>query len=317
MRKFGVEIELNSFDQRDFKKNPLGRNEQPEGMEYIADIIKSLGLPVKIQGWQHNHNNDEWVCKPDSSCGIEVCSPVSSDLVDILKFVDCLSQDQNIRVDDRCSLHVHIDVKDCVFASNFNKNYDFEKSIDLASILAWWIKCEPVFFDSFPKSRKLNKYCQCIGISDVFKSDDNVSPSLIIKNLGESKYFSANVYHLKKGSRASIEFRLADHFACIDSHFLNNWVNLLIHFIDRAIFVGLPNSFCWLNPKEVFDFLDFNNSGKEEVRNWFLARIITNIKSDISYWNSFRNVAFLEVNEILNELQLDKDLISYLRQMDK
>ena len=42
MRKFGVEIELNSFDKRDFKLNPLAMNEFPKGMDYIANLIRNL-----------------------------------------------------------------------------------------------------------------------------------------------------------------------------------------------------------------------------------------------------------------------------------
>ena len=73
-RRFGVEIELNSMDGRN---RPLGKN-NPVGADHIANLIsRSLKKTAKITKWHHTHNNEFWVVKPDSSCGIEVCSPVS------------------------------------------------------------------------------------------------------------------------------------------------------------------------------------------------------------------------------------------------
>jgi hypothetical protein len=319
MRKFGVEIELNSFDQRDFKKHPLNKNEYPLGMDYISNLIKSLGFLVRIQGWQQTHNNFEWVCKTDSSCGIEICSPVSENLDSIIKLIDLLSKDHNVKVDKRCSFHVHFDIEDCLLKNNYGN--DFSNSNKLASVLAWWVKCEPVFFDSAPNSRKFNKYCQSIGISDLFRAEDKPEPYSLITKLGSHKYFSCNVYHLCKGSRSTIEFRLAEELACVDSQFVFNWINLLSHFIDCAMDSGIPDSYCWLDTKEVFEFLRFNNSlsfEKTQIRNWFLDRILKNINSDLSHWNyDLRSTSITQAEQILINLQLDKDNFSSLVPMDK
>lgn len=311
MRKFGVEIELNSFDNRDFKKNPLLSNEQPDGIEYIANLIRNLEKPTVVNKWQHTHNNNVWVCKPDSSCGIEVCSPVCDRVDEIVEVIDALSKDEKIFADDRCSFHVHFNVQDCLFYNN--KMVDFSKSKGLLSILAWWIKCEAVFFDSFPDSRKLNKYCQCIGLSDIFSVEDEVSPDKLIEKLSD-KYFSINVFHLRKNIRPTIEFRMADHSACLDSDFAVNWILFLDNFIDKAINSKKPDSLTWLDPKDVFDFLDINNL---KIRDWFLRRIFTNINSEIPCWKFFRKNSILEFREILNNLQLDKDFCSYLGQKYK
>ena len=48
-RKFGIEIEFNSFDGRDFRKNPLDKGEMPLGIDYIADLVnKNTDRNVKI-----------------------------------------------------------------------------------------------------------------------------------------------------------------------------------------------------------------------------------------------------------------------------
>jgi hypothetical protein len=319
MRKFGVEIELNSFDQRDFKKYPLGKNEYPSGIDYVCSLIKNLGFMVRIDGWHQTHNNFDWVCKSDSSCGMEICSPASDNLESVLKLIDVLSKDSYIKIDNRCSFHVHFDISDCISKKGYQD--DFYNSTKLASILSWWVKCEPVFFDSIPDHRKFNKYCQCIGISEIFKADEKPDYFNVIQKLGSSKYFSCNVYHLCKGSRPTIEFRLAEESACVDPIFAKNWVVLLSRFIEQAVSAGVPDSYCWLDTKQVFEFLGFNKNlsfEEKELRYWFLNRILKNIKSNVTHWNyKLRRIAILESEDILRDLQLDKDISSSSVPMDK
>lgn len=302
MKKFGVEIELNSFDQRDFKKNPLNSNEFPLGIEKVAEIIKSLGMTVEIRNWQHTHNNKNWICKPDSSCGIEVCSPIleSTNLVENL--IDHFSKESQIKIDDRCSFHVHFDI------SNYSSD-------NLLSILCWWIKCESVFFDAFPDVRKNNRYCQCIGISDLFKVEPIPSLEEMIRLLGKTKYYSLNTYHLFRKSRSSIEFRLADKFACIDSNYAKNWILLLYFFIDSSIINGIPTSLIWMDINEVFEFLNLD----PELKKWFLYKIFNNANGSSLYWgNNFRKNSILGCRNLLNNLELlDKDIESSLLGVNK
>lgn len=313
MRKFGVEIELNSFDQRDFKKDPLAKNEKPEGMDYVFDLLKSNGYEVESRSWQNTHNNDKWICKPDASCGIEICSPVSENLEEIKKVINLLSVDPKIKIDDRCSFHVHMDVSDCIYKNNFL--LDFEKSEKLGSILSWWIKCEAVFFDSFPNKRKNNKYCQCIGISD-FLSIDDANTKKLISVLGQNKYYSLNTYHLSKIDRLTIEFRLAEDGACLDSDFACNWINLINRFIESSINKRMPSNLCWIDLIEVFDFLNLDND--IILAKWFLNRLVTNINSEINYWKKdFRKRSISELKYIIKKLHLDKEIYCNLFEMDK
>jgi hypothetical protein len=75
-----------------------------------------------------------------------------------------------IQSDNRCSFHVHIDVSDL-------------SEIKLASVISWWIKCEPVFLDSVPAKRKKNQYCQFLGEMDIFDDieDGLMSPELVVQ----------------------------------------------------------------------------------------------------------------------------------------
>jgi hypothetical protein len=314
MRKFGIEIELNSFDKRDFKINPLFKKEKPEGIEYVAGLLEKLNKEVVITDWQYTCNNKNWVCKPDSSCGIELCSPVLDDFFEVVEVIEYLSKDEKIMADTRCSFHVHFDISDFLFYENYvdHRKINFAKSLNLCSVLCWWIKCEAIFFDSIPDTRKLNKYCQCIGLLDLFDVNQ-IDCSEIVDKLS-NKYLSINTYHLVKNRRPTIEFRIADNAACLDSYFAKNWILFLDNFISKAVLKGLPDSLSWLDPKDFFEFLEINNS---ELGSWFLQRVFTNIKSDVSYWNSFRNRSFFEFKEILNCVQLDKQICSYLCEKDK
>jgi hypothetical protein len=311
MRKFGVEIELNSFDQRDFKKNPLKKDELPMGMKEICSSLNEVGLSSKIENWHHTHNNKNWIIKPDSSCGIELCSPVTNDLEDITKVIELLINNKNIKVDNRCSFHVHVDVsdlldiKDYMFGCDFQKtSYNFEISFNLAKVLSWWIKSEHLFFDSVPESRKLNQYCQCIGILDVFEHDELPNPKNIIEKLG-NKYFSLNCYHLIKGNRPTIEFRIAGSDACLDKSYVENWIELVLQFVDVTSKLQLPENFCWIDLRDFLILMNFN----DKLKFWFLEKMSKNICSNLINWDfNFRKFSILELEQIIVNLQLDKQL---------
>jgi hypothetical protein len=322
-RKFGVEIELNAFDGRDFKKNPLLKGELPKGIDYIARLlVEILDKQVRVCGWHPTHNNEDWVCKPDSSCGIEICSPATkgrATLLEIEKVIKAIGEDRNIKIDNRCSLHVHVDISDCLYRSANSSRYDWAQSPrSLAAILACWIKCEAVFLDSVPCDRKRNRYCPSIGMSDLFTHNSNIDPIELILSLGQNKYSTINTFHLLNGKRDTIEFRIMDNEGCISSNITKNWINLILHFVEVAKNQNLPkkyikgdvwSSLLWLDPREVIEFLFNGNLSLDlvEVRDWFLTRLLCNIKTDLpGVWsNAGRSFAIQQVEEMTKEMKLN------------
>lgn len=311
---FGVEIELNSFDQRDFVAEPLNGalGELPQGINKIAEEIqKAFNFKVEVSRWKLNHNNQNWVIKPDRSCGMELCTPVSvtwEDLKNICMVVEKLKTIPEIKTDNRCSVHVHIDVRDC-------------SEEEVAKILSYWIKCESVFLDSVAKDRKRNRYCQCIGMTDLFSHDDRYSPSEVIAKLGTNKYYTANTYHFVRGNRRTLEFRIIGMDGCLDPYLIKNWVRLLVHFVEMSLAASWISpyrkgdswsSLLWLNPKEVMEHLGFYGGphelspGMEETRNWFLARLNANVTADLpGIWSpEARQIAKKEIEEIVDSLCL-------------
>lgn len=279
-RRFGTEIEINALDGL---SKPVAEGALPDGIHYVGNLVqKTTGDRVVVHKWGHDHNNDKWVIKPDSSCGLEVCSPVSKGwhgLKRICQVVEAFAGDSKIVADSRCSLHVHMDVSDL-------------SADQLAAVISWWIKCEPVFLDSVPPSRKKNRYCQFIGLWEMFEHDSVFSIEQLVKKLGSSKYGSLNTFHLKMGKRQTIEFRIMEGECCKNPYMVKNWVRLLVHFVERAYRTGVPLPFkdndpwtgwCWLDPQEVFKLLGFDGEydlspGLRQVKSWFLSRLMKNIR---------------------------------------
>ena len=157
----------------------------------------------------------------------------------------------------------------------------------LGIVMAYWIKCESVFLDSVPVNRKRNRYCQCIGLCDLFDHNTQYGPKDIVRSLGQQKYYTVNTYHLCQNRRPTVEFRIVESEGCLDPYLVKNWIRLLIHFVEVAKRHQMPrpyvqgdkwSSLLWLDPEDVMGFLGFNGGyelsrGMEQTRNWFLARL--------------------------------------------
>lgn len=303
-RRFGVEIEINSFDSR----NRPASNDHgaiPDGIYYVGNLLQEhVSDRVVVQKWGLNHFNLAWIVKPDSSCGMEVCSPVLkgwTGLMSLCQVLRAFEQDPQIVSDPRCSLHVHVDVSDL-------------SRLDLASILSWWLKFEAVFLDSVPYSRKLNQYCQFLGLKTIFNHEINFDADYLIKIFGEHKYNTLNTYHYLNKNRKTIEFRIMDHKCCKDPWMAKNWVRMVLHFVECCVKKGCPlpfieknpwSGYCWLDPVDLFHFLNFFDSdispAVEQVREWFLSRLKKNIKSESKFGvfsKKGRSVAIKQVKEL-------------------
>ena len=296
-RRFGVELELNSFDGQ----NRPTKGEQPVGIYDIAEIV-AKGSPeagCEVRAWEHTHNNTRWIAKPDSSCGLELCSPPQKGwkgLRDILVVVKGLSAEKKVRSDSRCSVHVHVEVTDL-------------NETQIAAIVGWWVKAEPVIMDAMPMQRKRNRYCQLIGMNNTFQHDGSYTDQEIIQRVGDVKYYSMNTNQYTHGGRKTIEFRTIEGAGCQDAYLIKQWIRFIIHFVEMSAKLGRPQAYhypkndeervCltpwtglnWLDPQEVLTFLGFNNrpaaipghrktteftlsKGMQQTRNWFLARMI-------------------------------------------
>jgi hypothetical protein len=299
-RRFGIELEVNSFDGE--SRPPKGK--RPEGIEYVAALVGGAvpDVGAEIRGYEHSCDN-KWIIKPDSSCGMEVVSPPSKGwqgLRKALQVADALAKDPKIKVDKRCSVHVHVDVSDLSEAQ-------------LASVVSWYVKCEPVFLDAMPPERKRNRYCQFIGMTNNFRHDQPYTDRDIIARCGDVKYYSMNTLNWVNGTRKTVEFRPIEGAGVKDPYLIKNWVRMLIHFVETTAAMRRPmeyhkpaneeershltpwTSLCWLDPEHVLSLLGFNNvpvtipgqdisnqeyslsNGLMQTRNWFISRLHKNM----------------------------------------
>lgn len=284
-RRFGVELELNNFDGI-IKRPDTDLGEIPNGSDYVACLVRKFSkAKVLLSPWDHIHNNNNWVIKHDMSCGMEINTPVLKGwygLKELLQVIEGLSKDPVIQSNELCSLHVHVDIGDLTFKK-------------LASVIAHYIKCEHIFFDSVPAQRKNNRYCQLIGMTDWFGTDFDMDALDLISRVSASKYGSINTFHFMRGGgftdsndrRRTIEFRIAENAACLDAYFTKNWIRLLLHFIEVTkdlpipeIYDGNPQTgLAWLDFNDVYRLLKFDqklSGGMQQIRQWFVDRIQKN-----------------------------------------
>ena len=262
--RFGVEIELDALDGRDLSVNPLLPGEMPSGYDLVTQVVSDLGLAVESHGWKHNHNNSVWVCKPDSSCGIELCSPVLDErrMDEVLLVVDALNDMPHLTSGPNCALHVHVDVSSLVA-------HVPEMSEDICAVLAWWVKCEPVILDSVPARRKNNRFCRCIGMTDIFDHDEMVVPFTAVSKLSE-KYLTLNTHHMMARRRNSIEFRILE--GTKDASLVESWLKFVLNFVRKAKSAGVPSDYRWVSAEDVHRLIDSGPCSR-----WLSDRIAENI----------------------------------------
>jgi hypothetical protein len=310
-RRFGVELEVNAFDG---KNRPSGgEKEKPVGTDYIVTLVKRhTDDDVQWRIYEHTHDNSCWVVKPDSSCGLEVCTPIYRNWKGIRKVcqvVDAFGKDSKIEIDHRCSVHVHVEVADLT-----------EEQI--ASIIIHWVKCEAVFLDMVPAHRKVNRYCQFLGMKDLFDTEVYLSPSEIIKTVGVVKYYTINTDQWRRtdGKRRTLEFRIIEGEGCKDPYLIKNWLRLILHFVEMTAKRPLPGPYiegnpwswaCILDTKDVLRLLGFYSepgeseyelsNGLTQTRNWMLARLWKYITPDAEGGPRWK--AFAEFQEVMGRFQ--------------
>jgi hypothetical protein len=325
-RRFGLELEILAFDKRN---RPVGgEKEKPAGTDYVVNLVKKHSDEnVEWRHYEHTNENNVWVVKPDSSCGLEVCSPIYRNWRGIRKVcqvVDAFGKDPLIEVDQRCSVHVHVEVADLT-----------EEQI--ASIIINWVKCEAIFLDMVPPERKMNRYCQFMGMRDLFDTEIHLSAREIILRAGDVKYYTANSnqYVRTNGKRKTLEFRIIEGNGCKDPYLIKNWLRLILHFVEMMSNTPLPYTahpyvendpwvswVCILDTKDVLRLLGFHNDpysyelskGLTQTRNWMLARLSSHMTPDLDGGPRWK--AYNELLEVMDKFEKDGvDLNQLLEQL--
>lgn len=295
-RRFGVELEYNSFDKLD---RSMAENDLPLGIYFYAEQIrKKLGCLVDVAKWHYTNDNENWVLKPDASCGLEICSPVltgNEGLNNISAVIEALMGSNKASSDERCSLHVHVEIED----------YDAK---DLVNLFRLWLKNELFFYFLTSPNRWLNSYCQPLGFSYPVETLEKAKFHEIFELLGSYKYFAINLFHYKKGKRKTIEFRIMGNKACLDPWEAQLWCRLLLCFVHRVKeknFDAFDNqSLYYTKAKETLQFLNLQEfSYNQELVMWIIEKLSHLVDNKTLFDKSFSKRYIWE--EIISNSQED------------
>lgn len=219
-RRMGVELEYNSMDKL---SRSVSTNNLPYGIYIFSDIcLTVLKKYVEINKWHNTNNNENWVVKPDASCGLEICSPPQSlNLLinDLYLLVKEISKHSFIESDLRCSFHVHVEIQ------------DFEY-YDLVLLVETWIRCEPLFFFLCEEGRWMNNYCKALSLSFASNALDSEYTKDIINAISENKYYAINLCNYKKKKKTTVEFRIIGSNACKDAETAVVWCKILSRLVS-------------------------------------------------------------------------------------
>jgi len=205
-RKFGVEIEFLATVSR----------------EEVVRKICSNGITCYDEGYNHDDHIDHWKLVRDGSCGLELVSPILSGedgLRQIEAVCDAL-REVGAKVDTSCGLHVHVDARDLS-----------EKEV--AKVFIAYSRYEPLFDALLPVSRRGNLNRFCLSIKDAVSLAADYANNLqhTYRRQYGTRYLKVNLESLIR--HGSIEFR--QHSGTIESEKINNWVVLMVGFVDEII----------------------------------------------------------------------------------
>jgi hypothetical protein len=299
-RRFGGELEYNAFDGESRSK---ADNELPAGIYEIANILsKGINENVDVNKWGYTTNNYRWVLKPDSSCGIEVCSPPYRGELGCDKFQNGLQSILNcksIASDHRCSMHVHIEIED------FNMS-------EIAHMIQKWVNFEPFFFFMTNPMRWINQYCMPIGFSHQFDFDEPIKLGTMLDKLSEYKYYVINFYHYQKNRRKTIEFRCMGSEACLNIDDAVNWIKILICFVDRCKGINIldPIQMEYKSCIECIKFLNVNEYFLDSsISMWIVSKLNHVLNCDLSAFFQWESLVKFSKEDILSTIEyLEKGL---------
>ena len=302
-RRFGVEIEYNSFDNQSRSR---AENDLPLGIYDVAhEISLAIRDHVEVNKWHYSNNNSFWEVKPDSSCGMEVCSTPMRGYDGIKKIENVIKQltsHKLVSADERCSFHVHVEIED----------FQHEQILNMVEK---WINFELFFLLMNNPTRWLNQYCVPLGFCKDFSSNYEYTFSEILNKLSGYKYYSINLYHYGKNKRKTIEFRCMGNDACFNPDDAVNWCKLLLCFVERCKELKNQNNHVNLQYKTITEAIDFLRLSdffdEQEILVWIIEKLNFSIENDLLlgypdtkyYWKSILNCLKPNIAKSIEKLE--------------
>lgn len=204
-RKFGIEIEAYNCNR-----------------EKLASELRSAGIDVAVEGYNHTTRN-HWKLVTDSSLTgnntFELVSPVLEGEAGLkeLEKVCWVLEFCDVKVNDSCGLHIHMDAAD----------FDLQTWKNLALS---YKHLERVIDSFMPQSRRQNYYCK--GLSPISAADIQASQNIndLRAAFGNNRYRKVNLEAYAR--HRTVEFR--QHSGTTNFTKMENWVRFLNGLITFA-----------------------------------------------------------------------------------
>lgn len=221
-RNFGVEIEAYNCTR-----------------ERLARELRAAGISIQVEGYNHTDHADHWKLVTDSSLHgnntFELVSPIlhGEAGIDELEKVCWVLELCDVKVNDTCGLHIHMDAHD--FTMDTWRN-----------LAVTYKRLEPVIDAFMPGSRRNNRYCKPLsGISETA-----IRGAQTINDL--RRVFHSDRYHkvnLEAYARhCTVEFR--QHGGSTNFTKMSAW----IHFLEKMITFAQAGT---VQPRTTLDGIPF------------------------------------------------------------
>ena len=204
-RKFGIEIEAYNCTR-----------------EKLASELRAAGIDVAVEGYNHTTRN-HWKLVTDASLTgnntFELVSPVLEGEAGLkeLEKVCWVLEFCDVKVNDSCGLHIHMDAAD----------FDLQTWKNLALS---YKHLERVIDSFMPQSRRQNYYCK--GLSSISASDIQAAQSIndLQAAFGNNRYRKVNLEAYAR--HRTVEFR--QHSGTTNFTKMENWIRFLNGLITFA-----------------------------------------------------------------------------------
>jgi hypothetical protein len=274
-RSFGIELETS----------------QSISQDEIKSIIDLNGSRCStITPFAASKNNRNWHIKTDSSCGgkdeeygWEVASYKGSGIEDIVSMAKVAQRlrEAGLRVNNRCGLHVHAEVKD------FNP-------IRMGFLLARWLAVEPWLFNAVPSRRSSSVYCRSLRLVRPIDESVKLTPLGLWEHYKPTykthfghdyrrQAFNLTNFYMEmtklRKSMCTVELRLPE--SSLRAVDVKNWARFFVHLVETSTYdVALFNpvagtleqffNACGLGHENGFTIL---SPGLRETKLWLLKRL--------------------------------------------
>ena len=270
-RNFGIELEVNER----LNSNALVK------VVSAADPDRPV---IQSTHYEQDYDNDYWHVKFDRSCGDiegrggwEVASYKASGYKDVDKMgkiADAMKAAGAV-VNDDCGFHIHAEIADF-------------KPEQAATLVAYWMKIEPVILEILPKHRKSNKYAKPL-IKKFNTLGDKVYNAKQFWEIVRPQRFdhpnrrvSLNMCNYAQWipNRKTVELRLPE--GTVDGKEVKNWIRFFLTFVDFVKKKEFPGTVEPVNLYETMKICGLHNENPffilskamRDTKMWFMRRIL-------------------------------------------